>query len=80
LSEELKGFREDTNRNFEEMAETYGNLSKELKEFGSELKGFREDTNKNFKEMAEKYGDISKELKEFLEMFLSEYQKRTTNQ
>jgi acylphosphatase len=87
LSEELKGFREDTNRNFEEMAETYGNLSKELKEFGSELKGFREDTNRNFREMAEKYGDISNELKEFrktvkefLEMFLSEYQKRTRNQ
>jgi acylphosphatase len=84
--DELKGFRQDTNVSFKEMAEKYEDISKELKGFGSELKGFREDTNKNFKEMAEKYGDISKELKEFrktvkefLEMFLSEYQKRTTN-
>jgi acylphosphatase len=59
----------------------------EMKGFGSELKEFREDTNRNFKDMAEKYGDISKELKEFrktvkefLEAFLTEYQKRTTNQ
>jgi len=55
--------------------------------FRGEMKGFRGDTNRNFREMAEKYGDISNELKEFrktvkefLEIFLSEYQKRTTNQ
>jgi hypothetical protein len=53
--------------------------------FKDELKSFRLDTNRNFGDMAEKYGDISKELKEFrktvkefLEVFVSEYQKRTT--
>lgn len=51
------------------------------------MKDFRQDTDRNFGEMGEKYGDISEELKEFrktvkefLEAFLSEYQKRTTNQ
>jgi acylphosphatase len=81
--DEMKGFRQDTNVSFKELAEKYENTSKEMKAFGDELKGFREDTNKNFKDMAEKYGDISKELKEFrktvkefLEAFLTKYQKR----
>lgn len=38
--DELKDFRQDTNRNFKEMAEKYGNISEELKEFRETVKGF----------------------------------------
>jgi len=40
--DELKDFRQDTNRNFTEMAEKYGNISEELKEFRKTVKGFLE--------------------------------------
>ncbi|MDI6903881.1 MAG: hypothetical protein QMD13_00075 [Candidatus Bathyarchaeia archaeon] len=39
FEDEMKGFREDTNRNFEEMAKKYGDISKELNEF-RKTKGF----------------------------------------
>jgi len=89
---EYKGFEIDYG--MEELS-TFDRATLEDHEFGKlyfvgfrdELKDFRLDTNRNFGKMAEKYGDISKELKEFrktvkefLEVFLSEYQKRTTNQ
>jgi len=38
--DELKDFRLDTNRNFREMAEKYGDISKELKEFRKTVKEF----------------------------------------
>ena len=38
--DELKDFRQDTNRNFRNMAEKYGDISKELKEFRKTVKGF----------------------------------------
>lgn len=38
--EELRGFREDTDNNFKEMAEKYGDISKELKEFRETVKKF----------------------------------------
>ena len=34
--------RQDTNRNFKDMAEKYGDISKELKEFRKTVKGFLE--------------------------------------
>jgi hypothetical protein len=40
LMDELKDFRQDTNRNFKEMAEKYGDISEELKEFRKTVKGF----------------------------------------
>jgi hypothetical protein len=40
--DELKDFRQDTDRNFKEMAEKYGDISKELKEFRETVKGFLE--------------------------------------
>lgn len=85
--EELSAFDEATLEDHEFGKLYFIGFRDEQKSFGDELKGFRQDTNRNFGEMAEKYGDISKELKEFrktvkefLEAFLSEYQKRTTNQ
>jgi len=38
--DELKDFRQDTNKNFKEMAEKYGDISVELKEFRKTVKGF----------------------------------------
>jgi acylphosphatase len=38
--DELKDFRQDTNKNFKDMAEKYGDISKELKEFRQTVKGF----------------------------------------
>jgi len=38
--DELKDFRQETNRNFKEMAEKYGDISEELKEFRKTVKGF----------------------------------------
>jgi hypothetical protein len=38
--DELEGFRRDMDRNFKEMAEKYGDISKELKEFRKTVKGF----------------------------------------
>lgn len=38
--DELKDFRQDTDRNFRDMAEKYGDISKELKEFRETVKGF----------------------------------------
>lgn len=38
--DELKGFRQDTNKSFNEMAEKYGDISKELKEFRQTVKRF----------------------------------------
>ena len=38
--DELKDFKQDTNRNFKDMAEKYGDISKELKEFRKTVKGF----------------------------------------
>jgi hypothetical protein len=38
--DEMKGFREDTNKNFKEMAEKYGDISEELKEFRKTVKEF----------------------------------------
>ncbi|MGB9756651.1 MAG: hypothetical protein ACPLVJ_02585 [Candidatus Bathyarchaeales archaeon] len=38
----LKRFRENTNRNFKDMAEKYGDISKELKEFRKTVKEFLE--------------------------------------
>jgi len=85
--EELSTFDETTLEDHEFGKLYFTGFRDELKGFGDELKGFRQDTNRNFREMAEKYGDISEELKEFrktvkefLEAFLSEYQKRTSNQ
>ena len=40
LMDELKDFRQDTNRNFKEMAEKYRDISEELKEFRKTVKGF----------------------------------------
>jgi acylphosphatase len=40
--DELKDFRQDTNKNFKEMAEKYGDISEELKEFRKTVKGFLE--------------------------------------
>jgi len=40
FGDELKGFREDTSRNFEEMAKRYGDISKELREFRKTVKEF----------------------------------------
>lgn len=40
FKDEMKAFREDTNRNFEEMAKRYGDISKELKEFRRAVKDF----------------------------------------
>ncbi|MEM3731209.1 MAG: acylphosphatase [Candidatus Bathyarchaeia archaeon] len=40
--DELKEFREGTNRNFKDMAEKYGDISKELKEFRKIVKEFLE--------------------------------------
>lgn len=40
LRDEMKGLREDTNKNFNEMAEKYGDISKELKEFRGIVKKF----------------------------------------
>ena len=37
---ELKDFRRDTDRNFKEMAEKYGDILEELKEFRKTVKGF----------------------------------------
>ncbi len=36
----LKRFRENTNRNFKDVAEKYGDISKELKEFRKTVKEF----------------------------------------
>ena len=38
--DELEGFRRDMDRNFKEIAEKYGDISKELKEFRKTVKGF----------------------------------------
>jgi len=38
--DELKGFREDTGKSFNEMAEKYGDISKELKEFRETVRKF----------------------------------------
>jgi len=38
--DELKGFREDTGNSFNEMAEKYGDISKELKEFRETVRKF----------------------------------------
>lgn len=38
--DELKGFRQDTAKSFNEMAEKYGDISKELKEFRQTVKSF----------------------------------------
>ena len=38
--DELKDFRQDTNKNFKDMAEKYGDISVELKEFRKTVKGF----------------------------------------
>lgn len=38
--DELKDFRHDMNRNFKDMAEKYGDISEELKEFRKTVKGF----------------------------------------
>lgn len=38
--DELKSFSENTDRNFKEMAERYGDISKELKEFRETVKDF----------------------------------------
>jgi len=40
--DELKNFRQDTNLNFKEMAEKYGDISKELKEFRKTIEKFLE--------------------------------------
>ena len=40
LMDELKDFRNDMNRNFKDMAEKYGDISKELKKFRKTVKGF----------------------------------------
>ena len=40
LMDELKDSRHDMNRNFKEMAEKYGDISEELKEFRKTVKGF----------------------------------------
>ncbi len=68
---ELKGFKENTSKDFQ-------TLQGEMKGFRGELKEFREDTNTNFQQMAEKYGDISQELKRFretIERFLDRFLK-----
>jgi len=64
---ELKSFREDTNLSFAQMAEKYGDISVELKEFrtgiesiSAELKEFRT------------------EIERFLTQFLKEYSKKRT--
>lgn len=64
---ELKSFREDTNLSFAQMAEKYGDISVELKEFrtgiesiSAELKEFRT------------------EMERFLTQFLKEYSKKRT--
>ena len=40
LRDELKDFRQETNRNFKDMAEKYGDILEELKEFRKTVKGF----------------------------------------
>ena len=40
IKDELRAFRQDTNKNFKDMAEKYGDISKELKEFRETVKGF----------------------------------------
>jgi hypothetical protein len=40
LRDELRDFRQETNRNFKEMAEKYGDILEELKEFRKTVKGF----------------------------------------
>jgi len=67
VRKELKGFRGDTNLSFAQMAEKYGDISVELKEFrtgiesiSAELKEFRT------------------EIERFLTQFLKEYSKKRT--
>ena len=40
---ELKGFRENTNTNFQKMAEKYGDISVELKKFRETVENFLEE-------------------------------------